>query len=91
VLPVIWKRRALSDAARLTSYIADRNPDAAQSLKDALEQSAERLGAHPYLHRVGREPGTRESVVHPNYILIYRVEADAVRVLRVLHARQQYP
>jgi len=35
--------------------------------------------------------GTREAVVHPNYILIYRVLDDRVEVVNVVHARQQYP
>jgi len=91
VPPVLWKRRAESDLEAITRYISAQNPNAAQVLKDLIEQAAERLGAHPHLHRVGRIPGTRESVVHPNYILIYRVDADAVRILRVLHARQRYP
>jgi len=35
--------------------------------------------------------GTREAVVHPNYILIYRVGTDAVEIVSLVHARQQYP
>jgi toxin ParE1/3/4 len=35
--------------------------------------------------------GTRELVVHPNYILIYLVGEDVVEIIRVLHAHQQYP
>lgn len=42
------------------------------------------------LHRPGRIPGTREAVVHPNYILIYRV-AEIIEALAVFHARQPYP
>jgi plasmid stabilization system protein ParE len=30
-------------------------------------------------------------VVHPNYILVYRVSEDAVIIVSVLHARQNYP
>ena len=43
------------------------------------------------MYRPGRAPGTREAVVHPNYILIYEVGADAVEVMRVIHARREYP
>ncbi len=43
------------------------------------------------MHRTGRLPGTREAVVHPNYILVYRVGSDVVEVVNVLHSRQQYP
>jgi len=35
-------------------------------------------------------PGTREAIVHPNYIIIYRV-GDSVIVVAVMHARQCYP
>lgn len=38
-----------------------------------------------------RIPGCREIVAHPNYIVVYRVELDHIEVLRVMHARQEYP
>lgn len=89
--PVVWDARARSDMRAVVAYIAPRNAGAAQSLKTLIENAAERLSAFPYLHRVGRTPGTREAVVHPNYILVSAVQVDAIRVLRLLHARQQYP
>jgi plasmid stabilization system protein ParE len=38
-------------------------------------------------------PGIRELVVHPNYIVFYRVLAEGctVQILRVKHAAQQIP
>lgn len=52
------------------------------------------LGKHP-AGGVYRGPfdrlRTREAVVHPNYILVYRVTADAVEIVSVVHARQEYP
>jgi plasmid stabilization system protein ParE len=41
--------------------------------------------------KLPRIPGTRELVVHPNYLVIYRVAASAIEIINVLHARQQYP
>jgi toxin ParE1/3/4 len=35
--------------------------------------------------------GTHELVIRPNYVIVYRVLQDAVAVLRVLHATQQWP
>ena len=43
------------------------------------------------MHRPGRIAGTREAIVHPNYLLIYNIERDAIVITAVLHARQQYP
>ena len=75
----------------LFSYIADRNLAAAIRLRNAIMACAERLPEHPYIYRLGRAPGTREAVVHPNNILIYEVGADAVEIMRVIHARREYP
>lgn len=45
----------------------------------------------PFAYRAGRTPDTREAIVHPNYLLVFQVADDHIRVLRVLHARQRYP
>lgn len=87
---VIWRAEARNDARAIIDFISDRNPAAAERLSDLFEQTAERLPEHPYIYRPGRVPGTREAVVHPNYILVYRV-GDAIEILAVLHARQRYP
>lgn len=91
MLPVHWKIDAQDDLATIIDYIEQRNESAAHELFATIVHAAENLPATPYLFRPGREPGTREYVVHPNYILVYRVGKDAIDVLRVLHSRQQYP
>lgn len=88
---LIWLPSARRDLEATVQYIADRNFDAAQSLKDVIEACAERLPDYPFLHRPGRVAGTREAVVHPNYILVYRVTADAVEIVSLVHTRRQYP
>ncbi len=88
--PRVWRAEARDDLVAIITYIADRNLPAAERLRAAIEHAAEQLPAHPYIHRSGRVAGTREAVVHPNYIIVYRV-AEAIEILAVLHARQQYP
>lgn len=90
-MQVIWRESARASLRTIISYIADRNVDAAASLNERMQACAERLSEHPFLHRPGRVPGTREIVVHPNYIMVYQVGADVVEIVDVLHSRQQYP
>lgn len=71
--------------------MAENDVAAAERLLAAIEACAEGIPSHPYMYRPGRIPGTREAVVHPNYILIYRVAADAVEIVNLVHARQRYP
>ena len=90
-MDLVWRAEALADLKSIVEYIADRNAPAAARLHSAIEACAERLRERPSLYRPGRVEGTREAVVHPNYILIYEVGADAVEITAVVHSRQQYP
>ena len=74
----------------ILDFIADRNLPAAHALLFAIKTATEALPLHPYLHRPGRVAGTRQIVVHPNYIVVYRVAAR-IEIVNVLHSRQQYP
>jgi plasmid stabilization system protein ParE len=38
-----------------------------------------------------RADGTREIVVHPNYLVIYCVASRAIEIVTVVHARPQWP
>jgi toxin ParE1/3/4 len=43
------------------------------------------------MYRPGRADGTREAVIHSNYLLIYRLVLDTVEIVNVVHARRDYP
>ena len=72
-------------------YIAQDNPSAAIDLDLEFETKAENARQRPKLYKPGRMKGTREIVVRPNYVMVYRISGDLVEVLRVLHTAQQWP
>lgn len=86
-----WKTAAMSDREQIMDFIAQDNPQAALDLDVLFEEKADMLTAHPKLFKPGRIKGTRNAVVHPNYVLVYKVSSDTVTVLRVLHAAQAWP
>lgn len=92
-LALHWNPKALEDRAAIMDYIAEDDPLAAVELDERLEERAVALLAHAELYRQGRVAGTRELVIAPNYVLVYRIRpADGiVEILRVLHARRQWP
>lgn len=59
MLRLEWKTAAVADLLAIIDYISDDNPDAAQALKDEIEQKVSRLPMNPQLYRVGRVDGTR--------------------------------
>ncbi len=91
MLAVRWSDEAIDDLVEIVSYIEVRNQTAAQRLHDDIVQTVERLPQMPFLFRPGRIPGTRELVVRPSYIVVYKVGEPVIKVLRVLHASRQYP
>jgi toxin ParE1/3/4 len=91
VLTLIWRERAVEQLETTLAYIAERNEAAAERLEATIKACAQGLTDHPSMYRPGRAPGTREAVVHPNYIIVYRLSAEAVEIVSVVHARQEYP
>jgi toxin ParE1/3/4 len=91
VLELNWTDEALDDLAEIVAYVTDRNQTAAQRLRALISDAAARIPLHVDMHRPGRVLGTREAIVHPNNVIVYRVTPAAVDIAAVLHARQQYP
>ena len=70
-------------------YIAKDNPKAATNLLKQIRKSVKLLQAQPFLGRRTEFEDVRELVVHPNYIVSYRVDAMTVQILQIWHVAQQ--
>ena len=87
-----WLRRALQNLDEEAAYIATDDPRAAARTVQSIAISVARLAAHPASGRAGRVPGTRELIVSGTpYIVAYRVRAETVEILRVLHGARRWP
>ena len=83
---VIFARPAARDLDAIADYIAGDNPKAAESVYRSILAAVERLADFPDIGRPGRLPATRElSITGLPYIVAYRVAADHVTILAVLH------
>ncbi len=93
---IVWRLMAETDLNNIMDFIAKDNPDRAVSFCLELRATTLLLAQNPKLGRSGR-PGLpsflRELVIHPNYIVFYRVLSKdrTVEILRVKHAAQQMP
>lgn len=91
-----WRPLAREDLRAIVRYIGKDNPERAKAFGKEIRNKTKPLAQHPELGRTGR-PGLpdwlRELVVHPNYIVFYRVIAESrtVQILRVKHAAQKTP
>jgi len=86
-----WTRKALENLEQIAAYIGQDNPTRACSFVGEIKSKTEMLLTFPALGRPGRVPGTRELVVHENYVVPYRVKGDTVQIIRVQHVARLWP
>jgi addiction module RelE/StbE family toxin len=89
-MALVWTRSALKSVDDIANYIARDNPARAVSFVAELQASTARLVSFPGMGKAGRVPGTRELVLHKNYVAIYRVVSTDVQVLRIQHVAQRF-
>lgn len=83
-----WTRNALADLQQILDYIAQDDPQAARALAAGFKQTAGHLTRHPFIGRRGDLEGTRELMLHRNYLLTYRVSSETVEILQIWHVAQ---
>jgi toxin ParE1/3/4 len=84
-----WTKTALRSVDEIAGFIAEDNPSRATSFVLELKVAVSKLQVHPGIGRAGRVPGTRELILHKNYIAIYRVRGDDVEILRLHHVARK--
>lgn len=84
---LVWRPKAEQDLQSIIEWIWKNNPSRAISFAEEIQLKAARLLSFPLGYRVGQIPGTREMVLHSNYLLIYRVEDDTIEILRIKHVK----
>ena len=89
---VIWTERAASGLRAARAYLARESPRAAAEQASRIVEAGNSLHQFAERGRLGRVATTRELVVGATpYIVVYRVEPDAVQILAVLHAARRWP
>lgn len=90
-MKLAWTPEAKADRRAIYRHIEPDNARAAIELDELFSQRTLQLVKHPMLGRPGRVDGTRELVVHRNYLVVYDIDGELVRIIRILHAARQWP
>ena len=87
-----WSPEAVQDLARLREFLGTKNAAAAARAAGRIMQAATLLRDQPELGRGFEDEEWREMVAPAGrgaYLLRYRVEEDAIVIVRVWHAREE--
>lgn len=90
-MQVKWSHQAEDDLDQIVRYIFEFNPVAAFELEEQIFNATRTLVQFPDSGRLGQVFGTREWVVHPNYMIVYKITETAVLIAAVVHTKQRYP
>lgn len=91
--PVVWRPRARADLLALYDWIAERaDADTAFTYTSGIEAHADRLATFPDrgTPRDDLVAGTRTTPYRGRTVVAYRVLEDAVEILRLVHAGQDW-
>lgn len=87
---IVWSALARTRLWEIRDYAARDKPEAAERLAMRIVAVVEALRNHPYLGRIGAEPGIRELVIGGTpYIILYRVQGRRATINTIWHAAQR--
>jgi plasmid stabilization system protein ParE len=87
-----WAPEAVQDLVRLREFLGHKNPGAAARAALRIQEAAAVLRDRPELGRAVEDEGFRDLVAPFGggaYVLRYRIDEDAVVVVRVWHSKQE--
>ncbi len=79
---------AKADLSNIRLYIEGDSPAAARAIGRKPLAACLSLADFPHRNRLGRVAGTREITTVWPYVIVYRVLAEEVQILRVWHGAQ---
>lgn len=93
---VEWTVAAEDDLLLVIAKVAAENPIAAEDLLDEIREKVQGLSENPKLYALSqRAKRYRQLTVRPNFLVYYRVLTEdvpvSVKIMAVVHARQQWP
>ena len=92
-MKIEWSANAVADLQNISEFIErDRNLDTANRISRAIFEAAQSLLRLPYRGRLGRVEGTRELLVLPlPYVVVYRIAAERILIVNIVHGAQRWP
>jgi toxin ParE1/3/4 len=88
---LVWAPTAIRHLREAAAFIAQDNPDAADSLVTRLTVAAETLALFPASGRATADGRRMLSVPGTPFRLVYRPQADLILIVAVWHGARAWP
>ena len=89
---IFWEEESLNDREKIFEFLFDFNPSAAEKTEQIIEAKVENLLEHP-LMGVERDIFRGRVLIIPEVSMIasYWVDGETIRIMRILHQKQNFP
>ncbi|HAQ47582.1 MAG TPA: type II toxin-antitoxin system mRNA interferase toxin, RelE/StbE family [Glaciecola sp.] len=89
---IFWEEESLNDREKIFEFLFDFNPSAAEKTDQTIEAKIEILLEHPLIG-VKRDLCRGRVLIIPEISMVfsYWIEGDTIRIMRVLHQKQNFP
>ena len=89
---IVWEQKSLEDRQKIFEYLYEFNPVAAEKTDNIIESDALNLIEYPQMG-VKRQGVRGRLLIVPaiSMVLSYMDDDQTIRIMRVLHQRQQFP
>ena len=88
-MSVVFSPEALADLVLIRTYIGNHSPTAASRVAVQLVAACDRLEHLPERGRPGLVANTREITTVWPYVIVYRIRAGGVEIVRIWHGAQE--
>ena len=92
-MQIVWTQPALTDVLEAQAYVAADSLRYGQLVAERIFEAVEQLEAFPLSGRVVpelRSATVRELIAAP-YRIVYRVHAEVLEIIAVVHSARQFP
>lgn len=87
-MKVRWHGEARAEADAAAAFYNEKQPGLARRFLDNLEETLHRIQRHPQAYREVTGEIRKCRVAHFPYGVIYRVRADTMEIIAVMHLRR---
>lgn len=89
---IFWEEESLNDREKIFAFLFDYNPNVAEKNDQIIEAKVENLLEQP-LMGIERDIFRGRVLIIPEVSMTvsYWVDGDIIRIMRVLHQKQQFP
>jgi plasmid stabilization system protein ParE len=86
---IVWHEEAQSEADAAAEFYQQKQSGLEKCFLDNLEDAISKITRRPYLYRQIEANIRKCKLSHFPYTVIYRIQADAIQIIAVMHLRQE--